>query len=61
MNDLKNIMKLLGIAAYLLAVIGGIGYVLYMKHYLIAISIVILAVMAWPTFRKLWPSRDTKE
>lgn len=61
MNDLKNILKLLGMAAYVLAVIGGIGYTCYQKHYLIAASIAVLAVMAWPTFKKLWPKNEVKE
>lgn len=61
MNDLKNILKLIGMAAYVVAVIGGIGYCCYLHKYLIAASILVLAIMAWPTFRKLWPESKKKE
>lgn len=57
MNDLKNIAKLFGIAAYVLAVIGGFGYACYCHRYLIAIAIVALAAMAWPTFKSWWPKK----
>ncbi|MBO4657965.1 MAG: hypothetical protein J5639_09360 [Bacteroidales bacterium] len=60
-NDLKNILKLCGMAAYVIAVIGGIGYTAMQHHYLIAAAIIVLAVMAWPTFRKLWPEKEVAE
>lgn len=59
-KDLKNILRLIGIVAYVVAVIGGIGYTCYLHKYLIAVCIVYLAVLAFPTWRKLWPG-DTKE
>lgn len=58
MKDLKNIGKLLAMAAYILGAIGGFGYCIYSHAYLIAAAIIVLAVMAWPTFRKMWPSKE---
>ena len=43
--------------AYILGSIGGFGYALYSKAYLIAICILVLAILAFPTaksyFQKL--------
>lgn len=50
MKDLKNIAKLICIALYALAVIGGTGYCIYIHKWLFAIAIIILGIMAWPTF-----------
>ena len=49
---MKNIIKFIGIVAYIFAVIGGFSYCAYIHKWLFAISIVILGVMAWPTFRE---------
>jgi len=61
MKDLKNIAKLILMIAYVIAVIGGIGYCCYYKQYLVATCIFLLGVMAWPTFRKMWPEKVKKE
>jgi len=61
MKDLKNILKLICIVAYPVAVIGGIGYCIYYKQYVVAAGIFLLGVMAWPTFRNLWPKEEKKE
>lgn len=37
-----------GLCAYVLGAIGGFGYAMYSKAYLIAACIVVLAVMAFP-------------
>ena len=58
MKDLKNIGKLLAMAAYILGAIGGFGYAIYSHAYLIAAAIIVLAVMAFPAFRKCWPSKE---
>ena len=55
---MKNIIKFIGIVAYIFAVIGGFGYCAYIHKWLFAISIVILGVMAFPAFRKCWPSKE---
>ena len=59
MQDLKNIIKLLGMAAYVIAAIGGFAYMVYMQKYIIAAAILVLAIMAWPTFRKMWPGKNS--
>lgn len=55
MNDLKNILKLAGICLWALAAIGGVGYCAYYHHYLIAASILFLAVLSFPTVKSWWP------
>ena len=42
------------LCAYVLGAIGGFGYALYSKAYLIAACIVILAVMAFPKAKEWW-------
>lgn len=49
---MKNLIKFFGICAYFLAVIGGIGYTAWIGEWLFAIAIIILGIMAWPTFRE---------
>ena len=61
MNDLKNIIKTVLILAYAIADLGGIGYCCYIKQYVVAACIFLLGVMAWPTFRKMWPEKVKKE
>lgn len=43
-----------GLCAYVLGAIGGFGYAMYSKAYLIAACIVILAVMAFPKAKEWW-------
>ena len=57
-KDIKNIGKLFGMAAYVLASIGGFGVACKNHSFLIAIAIVALAAMAWPTFKKMWPKKE---
>ena len=57
MNDLKNILKLLGIAAWLLASIGGVCYSVAGGHYLIAAAILALAAIAFPTVKEWFPKK----
>jgi uncharacterized membrane protein len=45
----KEIFSFLILALYILGAIGGFGYACYSGAYLIAIAVVALAVMAWPT------------
>ena len=37
-----------GLCAYVLGALGGFGYAIYSKAYLIAVCIVVLAWMAFP-------------
>ena len=49
---IKKFGYFFGLCAYGLGSIGGFGYAIYSKAYLIAACIVVLAVMAFPTARK---------
>lgn len=43
-----NFLAFFGLVAYVLGSIGGFGYAMYSKAYLIAVCIVVLAIMAFP-------------
>lgn len=49
---LKKFGYLIGLFAYILGLVGGIGYALYSKAYIIAICIAALGGMALPTAKK---------
>ena len=57
MKDLKNILRLFGLMAWLVAGIGGTGYALYIHQYVTAVCIVICAAMAIPTVKKWLPGK----
>ena len=42
------------VCAYLLAVLGGVGYLCYLRTGLIAAAVVALGAMAWPVFSAAW-------
>lgn len=48
----KEFFSFLILALYILGAIGGFGYAVYSGAYLIAVAVVALAVMAWPTVWK---------
>lgn len=50
LNKLKDFVF---ICCYVLGVLGGFGYSVYIKiGWVIPVSILVLAVMAWPEFKK---------
>ena len=49
---MKKILFFFGLCAYVLGSIGGLGYCLYYHQYVIAVSVAILAGMAFPTAKK---------
>lgn len=49
---MKKMLYFFGLFAYALGAIGGFGYALYSKAYLIAVCVVVLAAMAFPTALK---------
>lgn len=51
---IKKIGYFFSICAYALGAIGGFGYAIYCKAYLIAIAIVVLAAMAFPILKKFF-------
>ena len=46
---MKKIICFFALCLYILGTIGGIGYCLYSHAYVIAFSVVVLAVLAMPT------------
>ena len=46
---MKKILYFLALFLYGLGTIGGIGYAIYSGAWVIAIAVVVLAVMAFPT------------
>ena len=50
----KQILSFIGLCAYAMGTIGGFGFSVYGGSWPVAISVLILAVMAWPTAKKLW-------
>lgn len=51
---MKKLLNFFGFFAYIIGAVGGFGYALYCKAWVISICIVALAVMAFPTFKKFW-------
>ena len=45
----KEIFSFIILALYILGAIGGFGYAVYSDAKLIAVAVLALAVMAWPT------------
>lgn len=54
MEQAKQILRLVVLMAYAMGAIGGTGYALYSRAYLIAIAVVVLAVLAFPVVRKIF-------
>ena len=40
--------------AYVLGFVGGFGYAIYSKAYLIGVCVAVLGIMAFPTAKKLF-------
>lgn len=51
-NTLLKIVAFVAFFAYILAVIGGIGYLVSIHQYVIAFAVLILGLMAYPTLRQ---------
>ncbi len=51
---LKKIGYFFGLCAYAVGAIGGFGYAAYCKAWFIAICVVALAAMAFPTAKKFF-------
>ena len=49
-----KIISLILFFAYIMGSIGGVGYALYRKAYVIAFAVIVLAAMAFPVFKKHW-------
>ena len=51
---MKKILYFLALCLYALGAIGGIGYVCYSGAWIVAVAVVVLAVMAFPTAKKFY-------
>lgn len=51
---MKKVLIFLGLCLYILGVFGGIGYALYGGSYPIALGIVVLSCIGFPTVKKWW-------
>jgi hypothetical protein len=52
--DKGKIFSFILFFAYIMGSIGGVGYAIYCKAYVIAVAVIILAAMAFPAFKKHW-------
>ena len=50
----KQFLSFIGICAYVMGTIGGFGFSVYGGSWPVAIAVLILAVMAFPTAKQLW-------
>ncbi len=48
---MKKLIAFVEVCAYVMAALGGCGYAVYGGSWPIAVAIIIMAVMAWPTFK----------
>lgn len=51
---LKGIISMFLLMLYAMGSIGGFGYAMYCKAYLIAVAVLVLAVMAFPTAKRIF-------
>lgn len=51
---IKKFGYFFALCAYVVGAIGGFGYALYSKAYFIAVCVVALAAMAFPTAKKFF-------
>lgn len=51
---MRKFISFFGLFLYIIGTIGGIGYCLYNKAYVIAIAVAVLSVMAFPTVRNMF-------
>lgn len=50
----KQFLSFIGICAYAMGTIGGFGFSVYGGSWPVAIAVLILAFMAWPTAVNYW-------
>lgn len=48
-DSMKKYLYLVGLFLYAMGVIGGIGYSIYAGAWVIAVAVLVLGVMAFPT------------
>ena len=50
----KGFLNTFLLMLYAMGTIGGFGYAMYCKAYLIAVAVLVLAIMAFPTAKRLF-------
>ena len=50
----KQFLSFIGLCAYAMGTIGGFGFSVYGGSWPVAIAVLILAFMAWPTAVNYW-------
>ena len=55
----KQFISFLGICAYTMGTIGGFGFSAWGGSWPVAIAVLILAVMAFPTAKQLWKNLNS--
>lgn len=51
---MKKVLIFFALCLYILGAIGGFGYAAYGGSWPIAVGVVVLAVLAFPTVKKWW-------
>ena len=51
---LKGLLQFITLALYILGAIGGFGYACYSGAYLMAAAVLVLAIMAFPTAKRIF-------
>jgi len=51
---MKKYLYLIILFAYVMGVIGGIGYAVYSGAYVIAVTVAILGALAFPTAKEIY-------
>ena len=46
---MKQLVSFIMICLYILGAFGGVGYAAYCHEWVIVVSVIVLAFMAWPT------------
>lgn len=54
MEQAKQILRMVILMAYVMGAIGGTGYAIYSRAYLIAAAVVVLALLAFPVVKKIF-------
>lgn len=57
--ETKKLISFLGLFAYVIGLFGGLGYLLMIDEKPIALCIVVLGIMAFPTAKKFWKELNT--
>ena len=55
----KQILSFIGVCAYAMGTIGGFGFSAWGGSWPVAIAVLILAVMAFPTAKQLWKNLNS--